>query len=217
MKDTKKRSLESLAPLDEANGESTFEPMNHPGHLVRRLHQICVAVFLDAAKDYNLTHVQFAALMAVQRFTGIDQTRMGKLIALDRQTTSNVLTRLADKGLVERRRKDKRTNALYLTGGGRALIDAMQSRIQGIDDVILQPLSHSERHTFMTLLKKLVGDNNELSRAPLVPIEQLTENGGMPLADHGKQSDKQGANKIARSAAKKTARVSTRAEKDTKS
>lgn len=189
MTQTPKHSMKPAAVTDDPlAAHATFEPMNHPGHLVRRLHQICVAVFLDAAKQYNLTHVQFAALMAIQRFPGIDQTRMGKLIALDRQTTSNVLTRLNDKGLIEKKQKDKRTNALYLTGGGRGLIDAMQPRIQGIDEVILQPLAPAERHTFMALLKKLVGDNNELSRAPQASIKQLAATAELPAPNQHKKA-----------------------------
>lgn len=152
-----------------------FEPMNHPGHLVRRLHQICVAVFLDSARDYNLTHVQFATLMAIDRFPGIDQTRVGKLVALDRQTTSNVVTRLHQNGLIERTRKDMRTNALHITGAGRALIDVMTPRTERIDETILSPLSPDERATLMVLLKKLVEGNNELSRAPHTAASALPQ------------------------------------------
>lgn len=161
-----RRATPAAVPAGEAT-ELHFEPMNHPGHLVRRLHQICVAVFLDAAKDYNITHVQYATLKAIERFPGVDQTRVGKLVALDRQTTSNVVTRLQQNGLIERTRKDKRTYALHITGPGRALIEVMQPRIAEIDEVILGPLSPDERQTLMSLLQKLVNSNNELSRAPL--------------------------------------------------
>ncbi len=157
--------------LKTTEPEMSFEPMRHPGHLVRRLHQICVAVFLDAAKDYNLTHVQFATLVAIERFPEIDQTRVGKLVALDRQTISNVMTRLSQKGLIERKQKDKRTNSLQITGAARALIEVMQPRVQSIDDIILGPLSESEKEVFMTLLQKLVAGNNELSRAPHTAAE----------------------------------------------
>lgn len=170
---TRRASPSTAKAIDTDTG---FEPMNHPGHLVRRLHQICVAVFLDAAKDYNLTHVQFATLLAIERYPDIDQTRVGKLIALDRQTISSVVTRLSQNGLIERKRKDKRTNALQITGAARALIEVMQSRIEAVDETILGPLSAPERETLMVLLKKLVNSNNELSRAPhevasLRPVE----------------------------------------------
>ncbi len=162
----------TAAQARSAESEVEFEPMNHPGHLVRRLHQICVAVFMDAAKSYDLTHVQFAALMAIEHFPDIDQTRVGKIVALDRQTISIVVKRLSEKGLIERRQKDKRTNALHITGAGRALIDVMQARIQHIDDTILGPLADAEKEMFMTLLRKLVDHNNNLSRAPRCAEEQ---------------------------------------------
>lgn len=159
-----------LAPSHSPEAlEDAFEPMQHPGHLVRRLHQICVAVFLDAAKAYQLTPVQFATLLGIERFPGIDQTRVAKLVALDRQTTSNVVTRLEHNGLIERTRKDKRTNALYITGAGRALVEVMQARIGSVDDTILGPLDAQERATLMALLHKLVSRNNALSRAPHEP------------------------------------------------
>ncbi|MEM5383294.1 MarR family transcriptional regulator [Paraburkholderia phymatum] len=160
-----------------------FEPMNHPGHLVRRLHQICVAVFLDAARDYDLTHVQFAALLAIERYPDIDQTRMAKLVALDRQTTSNVVARLITKGLVERRQKNKRTSALRITGAGKALIEVMQPRQKPIDDTILGPLTEQERETLMALLRKVVGSNNALSRAPHFSDVEMTAAGGQEPAE----------------------------------
>jgi DNA-binding MarR family transcriptional regulator len=160
---TAKRESRKLELDDEV---IEFEPMGHPGHLVRRLHQICVSVFLEKSSQYGLTHLQFAALLAIEYAPGIDQGRLGKLIAIDRQTTSNVVGRLSEKGLLDKRRKDRRTNALYLTGPGRALIHVMQPYVPEIDDTILKPLSDPEREMFMKLLAKLVHDNNGLSRAP---------------------------------------------------
>ncbi len=92
--------------------------------------------------------------------------RLGKLVAIDRQTTSNVVNRLSEKGLLERKQKDKRTNALYLTGAAKALIRVMQPHVPEIDDTILKPLSANERVIFMRLLTKIVSTNNGLSRAP---------------------------------------------------
>lgn len=188
--------------------------MNHPGHLARRLHQICVAVFLDAAKDYNLTHIQFATLLAIERFPGIDQTRVAKLVALDRQTASNVLTRLHQNGLIERRPKDKRTNALQITGAGRALIDVMQPRIQGIDDIILGPLSTGEREVLMVLLQKLVNSNNDLSRAPQAAADWPQDTKESPPEGTGAQAA--AAPKVAGAPAGRAAPARRRADRPAK-
>ena len=45
-------------------------------------------------------------------------------------------------------------------------MNLMVQCIPAVDDAILAPLSGSERETFMSLLGKLVSENNELSRAP---------------------------------------------------
>lgn len=137
-----------------------------PGPLIRRLHQIAVSVFLQQAKEFDMTPIQYGALQLVEQFPGIHQAGLGKLLALDRQTISNVVQRLQDKGLIDRRERNARTSALYTTGSARALISVMKERLSTVDDTIMGPLDDSERSTFMELLRKLVEHNNELSRAP---------------------------------------------------
>ena len=144
----------------------TFEPMVHPGHLVRRLHQICVSVFLNQSSELGVTHIQYGALLAIEYVPGLDQVTLGKMIAADRQTVSVVINRLCESGLVEKRRKDKRTNSLFLTPEACVVMKQMLKFIPSIDEAILAPLSERERDLFMKLLGKLVSGNNELSRAP---------------------------------------------------
>jgi MarR family transcriptional regulator, lower aerobic nicotinate degradation pathway regulator len=151
------------------------EMFHRPGHLVRRLHQICVSIFLTEAEDLNLTSVQFAALKGIERSPGIEQISLARAIAIDRQTASNVLGRLQSRGLIEKRDKDKRTKALFLTKQGRKIISVMSDRTTKIDELILSPLSDDERKQFLKTLLRLVDTNNDLSRAPMVrqtPVRQ---------------------------------------------
>ena len=59
-----------------------------PGHLIRRMNQISVAVFLQEAQQagFDLTPVQFAALYTVGEHEAIDQATLASLIAYDRVT-----------------------------------------------------------------------------------------------------------------------------------
>ena len=145
---------------------ATFEPLEHPGHLVRRLHQISVSVFLESTSAYDVTHLQFASLQAINAFPGIDQAKLGRLVATDRQTTSVVVKKLLERGLVDRKEKNKRTYALFVTGPARALLKVIEEHVPEIDNKILQALSDEEREDFMRLLRKVVSSGNELSRAP---------------------------------------------------
>jgi DNA-binding MarR family transcriptional regulator len=145
------------------NPAQVFEKV---GHLVRRLHQISTSVFIDEAKNYNLTPVQFSVLMAVKVMPGIDQVGIGKFVALDRTTVSVVVKRLLERGLVERLKAKGRKAPLRITGTAAAVIEVMQPRLANIEEIILSPLSDGEQTTFMKLLGKLVDSNNSLSRAP---------------------------------------------------
>ncbi len=145
-----------------------------PGHLVRRLNQIAVSIFLDGTRQFGITPVQFSALTAIGSVPGIDQRRLSRVIAFDRSTIGDVVQRLEKRGLIlsEKKEADRRTKHLVLTTEGATTLSAMQQAVWKSNDDLLKPLSEEERTTFMFLLKKLVNLNNQMSRAPLVPDKQ---------------------------------------------
>ena len=70
-----------------------------PGYLFRRMQQIAVAIFVEECKAYDLTPVQYAALVAIRTHPGIDATRLSAVIAFDRSTLGSVIERLEAKAL----------------------------------------------------------------------------------------------------------------------
>jgi MarR family transcriptional regulator, lower aerobic nicotinate degradation pathway regulator len=140
-----------------------------PGHLIRRLHQISFALFLDQAKAFGITPVQYAALVAIGSHPGIDQTALCNIIAFDRSTIGGVVGRLEKKKLIRRLHgaHDRRTKSLSITPAGRRLIRQIEPAVQSTQRLILAPLKTGERHAFMAMLKHLVYLNNKHSRAPV--------------------------------------------------
>jgi MarR family transcriptional regulator, lower aerobic nicotinate degradation pathway regulator len=140
-----------------------------PGHLIRRLQQIAFALFLDQAKAFDFTPMQYAALYAVNNNPGIDQTALCNAVALDRSTLGDVVSRLEKKGLITRTSgpADRRTKSLHITAAGRRLLVDIAPAVASTQQLILAPLKASERSAFMRMLKHLVHLNNEHSRAPL--------------------------------------------------
>ena len=65
-----------------------------PGYLFRRMQQIAVALFIEECKAFDLTPVQYAALVTISTHPGIDATRLSAVIAFDRSTLGNVIERL---------------------------------------------------------------------------------------------------------------------------
>lgn len=138
------------------------------GHLIRRLNQIAVALFLKETKGSGLTNMQYAALHAIAQAPAIDQVRLGRRIALDKATLAGVLDRLTEKGLITRTRaaEDRRSNRLAATPRGHALLARLAPRLACCETRILAPLAVSDRRRFLALLEHLVRVNTPYSRAP---------------------------------------------------
>lgn len=145
--------------------EAVFEM---PGHLLRRCHQISVAIFLEECERFDLTPLQFVTLAALARNGRMEQVRLAGETALDRTTTVVVVKNLEERGLVARRpsRTDRRSKLVAITGAGLALLKAAAPSVETAQDRIVSPLTARERDLFVRLLDKIARGNNELSRAP---------------------------------------------------
>jgi len=140
-----------------------------PGYLFRRMQQIAVALFIEECRAFDLTPVQYAALIAIHTHPGIDATRLSAVIAFDRSTLGSVIERLEAKKLIDRKPsdEDKRVKLLYLTKAGAAILRDIMPSVEKAQARILQPLKPSDRKVLLSLLTQLVDLNNESSRVPL--------------------------------------------------
>lgn len=143
-----------------------------PGHFIRRLQQIAVAVFLQETEAHGLTPVQYSALQGIGNSPGIDQRTLAGTIGFDTSTLASVIDRLEARALVRRNAspRDKRVRLLTLTDEGQALVAAIVPSMLRAQDRMLEPLAKSERAEFMRMLRTLVAANNALSRAPGDPL-----------------------------------------------
>jgi DNA-binding MarR family transcriptional regulator len=144
-----------------------------PGHLIRRLQQIAVAIFMEETAEFDLTPVQYAALIAVREHPDIDVTRLSSLIAFDRSTLGNVVKRLVAKRWLERRggQPDRRIKRLRVTAAGRQLLKAIEPAVQRAQARMLAPIPKGEQKRLVEQLKLLVEINNVHSRAPMRSLE----------------------------------------------
>ena len=152
----------------DSSAPAVIDIDQHPGQVIRRLHQISVGIFLQEAGELGVTPVQYAALQVVGNQPGIDQRTLARGIALDTSTTGGVIDRLEARGWLERRLspQDRRARLLYLTPAGeQGLADTLPAMLRA-QEQILAPLTPRQRTEFMRLLQVLVTQNNALSRAP---------------------------------------------------
>lgn len=156
---------------DTALVDAMSELYDLPGHLIRRLQQIAVAVFANRMQEagYDLTPVQFAAMVAIRDNPGLDQATLAGLIAYDRVTIGGVVDRLCQKELVGRETstRDRRARILTISDKGDALLKAVTPWVQEVQNDIVDPLTDAERDALIATLQKLISAKNEHSRAPL--------------------------------------------------
>ena len=129
------------------------------GHLLRRAHQRHSAIFQATIGDDQLTPLQFAALMKLSDVAETSQNLLGRMTAMDAATMQGVIKRLIARGLIERRPDDvdRRRLLLTLSEDGAKLVRELGAHGRAITEQTLEPLSTSERETFLNLLKRLGG------------------------------------------------------------
>jgi DNA-binding MarR family transcriptional regulator len=140
-----------------------------PGFLIRRLHQIHLALFAEECAAFGVTPVQYSIMSVVLLQPRIDQASLGYEVGVDRATLTNVIGRLETKGLLRRSKKatDKRTNLVKLTARGEAVLEKMADAVQRAHARTIAPLPPEDQARFLDHLNRLVDAGNEYSRAPL--------------------------------------------------
>src|SRR3712207_4381835 len=136
-----------------------------PGHLIRRAHQISTALFTEECAEFDLTSVQYAALVAIKANPEVDATRLSALIAFDRSTIGGVLERLEAKGWILRTASpaDKRVKLLRLTLDGERLLRRVEPAVRRVQQRLLEPLAPADRATILRLLAQLAAVHNDVT------------------------------------------------------
>lgn len=141
---------------DLAQSPLVFHHM--PGHYIRRLQQVAVALFAQRVNDVDITPVQFAALAALDHQRTCDQATLAALIGYDRATIGGVLERLEAKRWILREagRTDRRTRLVSLTSAGAGVLRRVTRDVERVQRELMAPLTPSQRREFERLCQKLL-------------------------------------------------------------
>ncbi len=153
------------------NAKPGYTIWDRPGYLVRRLHQIHVAMFLENVANGEMTPIQYGLLSILATRPNIDQFTIGEELGLDRANVAGILQRLESRKLISRvvDAENRRRKICLATPKGLALVKRYDQQMQDCQKRLLSPLSPTEREVFMTLLSRLVEANNESGRTSLKP------------------------------------------------
>ena len=144
---------------NQHDDKNSYRLENQVGHLLRRANQRHTALFAKRFAAYDLTPLQFAVLMKLADFpAGLSQNHLGRLTAMDPNTTQGVVQRLCERELINRSRshEDRRRFILLLTKRGQTLIKELVAQGLLISQETLEPLSAQEQSIFLSLLRRLI-------------------------------------------------------------
>ena len=139
---------------------------DRPGHLIRRLHQIHVGIFLEEFSEFNLTPVQFGVLNILAEGEALEQVAIANRLGIDRNNAADVIRRLERRGFLDRpsSTKDKRAKLARITEEGLKIVqDAFPLMIKA-QERLSDPLDEEEYTLLMDPMEKLVMANNAESR-----------------------------------------------------
>lgn len=130
-----------------------------PGHLIRRAQQRHQDIFAEEVGPAGPTSRQFAVLLTIGQRAGLTQTELVAATGIDRSTIGDMLDRLTEKGLIERRpvSRDGRANALHATAAGRRLVRAALPGVARAQARILEGLPPERHREALEILRVLAG------------------------------------------------------------
>jgi len=142
---------------------------SRPGFMLRRAHQIAIALFYEESGDLHITTTQFGILHLLKHQPGLDQISVAKLLGLDRSTTGMVLKKLEKAGLVGRSvgKTDRRKRSLALTAAGERMLKRLKEPARRTMARQLSAFAPGERKLFLKMLDKFNHTFNESTRVPL--------------------------------------------------
>ncbi|MGJ4909335.1 MarR family winged helix-turn-helix transcriptional regulator [Bradyrhizobium sp. HKCCYLRH2015] len=150
---------------------SSWPLEERPGYLIRRLHQIHVALFQEKCAAYEITPLQYSLLTALAKRGAADQTALAQDIALDRTTTTGALKRLQARGFVDRSvgQHDRRSRTCRLTPSGAALLRKIERPARAAHLATVADLTKADQKRFIAMMQAIVaaqGQRLDATRSP---------------------------------------------------
>ena len=134
-----------------------------PGFLIRRLHQIHVALFQKRCAAFEITPLQYCLLSALAKRGTADQTTLADDVALDRTTTTGALKRLQSRNFIERsiHHRDRRAQICRLTRAGTALLRQMETAARAAHRETVADLSKADQKRFIAMMQRIVAASSD--------------------------------------------------------
>ena len=136
--------------------------------LLHRANQIASDRFSETIGDHGLTARQVQVLAAIEANEGGSQTDIVNITGIDRSTLADIIRRLSNRKLIERRRtkEDARAYAVKLTDAGRNELALGKPAVGKVEQNLLSVLPANRQTDLLALLEFIVASGQQ----PAAPV-----------------------------------------------
>lgn len=125
-------------------------------HMLHRAEQRAKLLFADEAKGLDLTVRQLVILSVVSQHNGLMQTDIVRLTGIDRSTVTELIGRMASRGLLTRNRnqRDARAYVIEVSELGATRLREAENASKRAGERFLAALPDSQRSDFVEGLQR---------------------------------------------------------------
>lgn len=129
------------------------------GLLIKNIDHSLARKANESLSDDDITFSQLRFIAYINETEGkkASMKEMERYYNVTQPTVAGIMKRLERKGLVMMTTdpKDRRAKAVYLTDAGYEILERQEKFRQGIQEILLSPLSPQERELFMDMLERI--------------------------------------------------------------
>jgi DNA-binding MarR family transcriptional regulator len=136
---------------------ATYKAQNSVGYLIKRAHSMMLDVLEQVFEEQGFSYIQYVILSWLRDGIAVNPKDICVQFRHDSGALTRVIDQLADRGLLERvrRDRDRRKVELQLTEAGRKTVSALIPLVVEKLNLALADFSSDEVEEFLRLLLKL--------------------------------------------------------------
>src|SRR3982074_3332028 len=151
---------------------STYRAQNSIGYLLKRAHSLMLAVMEPLLEERGFSFIQYVILSWLRDGIAVNPKDICMQFRHDSGALTRVIDQLAERGLLERvrRDRDRRKVELQLTPAGRETIEGLIPLIVEKLNLALDDFSGEEFQEFLRLLLKLDTTLQSAVKPEIAPV-----------------------------------------------
>ncbi|HET6565083.1 MAG TPA: MarR family winged helix-turn-helix transcriptional regulator [Xanthomonadales bacterium] len=132
---------------------------NYPGYSLRRASAASMARLARRFSALELRPTEASVLMMIDANPNITQSEIGRMLDIASANMAPLVSRLADRGLLEREPVDGRSHGLTLTRLGAEITGNVKRAVDDHEEELLAKVPVGQRETFLAILRTMWGED----------------------------------------------------------